>query len=344
MDVNILDSRPSHSRSLTVQLHVNARGSAIRQGRSCKNLAVKRELNPPIRHLICVTSDTGEQRIMASQIRTIVIPAAGQGTRLLPSTKVTPKELMNVYDRPVLQFAIDEAASAGAERVVMIIHPTKETIRDYLARDQSYIQDLEARGKHELGRTLAELSPPKRMEIVFAYQHEALGLGHAISCAADFVLPGPVAIILPDDVIFGAGCIGEMARHYTSGHMVAAMEVAPEDTSSYGIFRLAGPSVGRTIAVSGMVEKPALGQAPSRLAAVGRYILDPVIIPTLLKTRRGAGGEIQLTDAIAHDSASVPLSAFRFSGTRYDCGTHDGLLEAANARQSMVKAARRVVA
>ena len=281
---------------------------------------------------------------MASQIRTIVIPAAGQGTRLLPATKVTPKELMNIYDRPVLQFAIDEAVHAGVDRVVVVIHPTKEAIRDYLAPDHSTIRDLEARGKHALGRVLAELSPPEKLEIVFAYQHQALGLGHAISCAADFVLPGPIAVILPDDVIFGAGCIAEMARHYTGGHMVAAMEVAPEDTSNYGIFRLAGPSVGRCVAVSGMVEKPALGQAPSRLAAVGRYILDPVILSSLRTTKRGAGGEIQLTDAIAQDAENIPLSAFRFSGTRYDCGNHDGLLEAANARQNLCRSEQEYVA
>lgn len=281
---------------------------------------------------------------MATKVRTIIIPAAGQGTRLLPATKVTPKELMNVYDRPVLQFAMDEAASAGAERVVLIIHPSKEAIRTYLAPDHQYIRDLEARGKHELGRALAQLSPPKQMEIVFAYQHEALGLGHAVSCAGDHVLSGPVGIILPDDVIFGAGCIGEMARHYTGGHMVAAMEVAPEDTCNYGIFRLAGPSVGPCVAVSGMVEKPELGQAPSRLAAVGRYILDPSIFTSLRSTKRGAGGEIQLTDAIAHDAESIALSAFRFTGTRYDCGTHDGLLDAAYARQSSIKAAQKVAA
>ena len=281
---------------------------------------------------------------MASNIKTIVIPAAGQGTRLLPATKVTPKELMTVYDRPVLQYAIDEAANAGAERVIVIIHPSKEAIRQYLTPDQKFIQDLAAKGKHDLSQTLAQLSPPKQMEIVFAYQHEALGLGHAISCAADFVLPGPIGVILPDDVIFDTFCMGEMARSYTVGHMVAAMEVAPEDTCNYGIFRLAGPSVGRCVTVDGMVEKPALGQAPSRLAAVGRYILDPVILSTLQATRRGAGGEIQLTDAIAEDAKTLSLSAFRFSGTRYDCGNHDGLLEAACARQRMVKTARQNVA
>lgn len=281
---------------------------------------------------------------MASRIRTIVIPAAGQGTRLLPATKVTPKELMNVYDRPVLQFAIDEAVHAGVERLVVVIHPTKEAIRDYLAPDHNTIRELAARGKHDLGRVLAQLSPPEQLEVVFAYQHEALGLGHAISCAADFVLPGPIAVILPDDVIFGTGCIGEMARQYTGGHMVAAMEVAMEDTFNYGIFRLAGPSVGRTVAVSGMVEKPALGQAPSRLAAVGRYILDPAIFSSLRLTDRGAGGEIQLTDAIAQDAKTMPLSAFRFSGTRYDCGTHDGLLDAANARQNLCRAGQKCVA
>lgn len=283
-------------------------------------------------------------RNMTQQIRTIIIPAAGQGTRLLPATKVTPKELLNVYDRPVLQFAMDEAASAGTERVVVVIHPSKEAIRDYLTPNHAYIRDLRARGKQELGLALAQLELPKQIEIVFAYQHEALGLGHAISCAADFVLPGPVGVILPDDLILGASCMAEMARHYIGGHMVAAMEVAPEDTSSYGIFRLAGPSVGRSIAVSGMVEKPAFGTAPSRLAAVGRYILDPVIFASLQDTGRGSGGEIQLTDAIAHDAAMVALSAFRFSGERFDCGTHDGLLDAALARQSAAKEGQKVVA
>lgn len=281
---------------------------------------------------------------MASKIRTIIIPAAGQGTRLLPATKVTPKELMTVYDRPVLQYAIDEAANAGAERVVVVIHPSKEAIRTYLTPDHQFIQELEAKGKHDLCLALTQLAPPKQMEIVFAFQHEAKGLGHAIACATDFVLPGPIGVILPDDVIFGTFCLGEMARSYTGGHMVAAMEVAPEDTCNYGIFRLAGPSVGRSVAVTGMVEKPALGQAPSRLAAVGRYILDPAILSTLQSTTRGAGGEIQLTDAIAQDAKTLALSAYRFSGLRYDCGTHDGLLEAACARQKLVKTERQNVA
>lgn len=279
---------------------------------------------------------------MAQQIRTIIIPAAGQGTRLLPATKATPKELLAVYDRPVLQFAMDEAASAGVERIVVIIHPTKEAIRDYLAPNPAYIRELRARGKQELGLALAQLEMPKQIEIVFSYQHEPLGLGHAISCAAESVLPGPVGVILPDDLILGTSCMAEMARHYAGGHMVAAMDVAPEDTCQYGIFQLAGPSVGRSVIVSGMVEKPALGSAPSRLAAVGRYILDPVIFASLQNTGRGAGGEIQLTDAIAHDAANLTLSAFRFSGTRYDCGTHDGLLAAALARQSAAKEGQKV--
>jgi UTP--glucose-1-phosphate uridylyltransferase len=274
---------------------------------------------------------------MATSITSVVIPAAGRGTRLLPATKSTPKELLNVYDRPALQFAIDEAIELGVERIVMVTHPDKPAIREYLTSDPAYIRDLRAAGKALLGAAMSEIEVPDRIEIVFVDQHRPLGLGHAILCAEGLTLPGPFGVILPDDLILGTYCLSEMAEHYTKGHMIAAMEVRPDETSSYGIFRTTGFSIGRSVPVSGMVEKPAPGQAPSRLAAVGRYILDPCIFPTLQHVVRGAGGEIQLTDAIARDADRVTLSAFRFSGTRYDCGSHDGLLGAAIARQSEVK-------
>jgi UTP--glucose-1-phosphate uridylyltransferase len=275
---------------------------------------------------------------MMQNISTVVIPAAGQGTRLLPATKTTPKELLNVYDRPALQFAIDEAVGLGVRRIVVVIHPDKRAIRDYLAPSPAYIADLCASGKSHLGAALSGVEVPGSIEILFVEQSRPLGLGHAILCAEGTTLPGAFGVILPDDLILGRPCLSEMADHYTEGHMIAAMEVAAEKTGSYGIFRPGAPPTGRCIPVSGMVEKPAPGQAPSRLAAVGRYILAPGIFAALRNTRRGAGGEIQLTDAIASDADRVPLTAFRFSGTRYDCGTHDGLLDAAIARQREVKA------
>ncbi len=277
---------------------------------------------------------------MAHGINTVVIPAAGRGTRLLPATKTTPKELLNIYDRPAIQFAIDEALDLKARRIVVVIHPDKGAIRDYLTPDPVYVRALHASGKPGLSAALAAVEVPDDVEIVFVDQDEPLGLGHAILTARDHVLPGPVAVILPDDLIFGSPCLSEMADKYTAGHMIAAMEVSASETSSYGIFRTTGHSIGRCVPVSGMVEKPQPGHAPSQLAAVGRYILDPSIFDTLSTVERGAGGEIQLTDAIARDAAEVALTAFRFSGTRYDCGNHDGLLEAATARQSAVKTER----
>ncbi|OYZ96590.1 MAG: hypothetical protein B7X99_14680 [Rhizobiales bacterium 17-65-6] len=274
---------------------------------------------------------------MASRIKSVVIPAAGKGTRLLPATKSTPKELLNIYDRPALQFAIDEAVDLGVERIVVVIHPDKAAIRHYLEPDPAYIRALRASGKAGLAAALAEIAVPDRIKTVFAVQEEPLGLGHAVYSARDLVLPGPFAVLLPDDLILGQPCLSEMAQTYAHGHMIAAMEVSPAETASYGIFNISGRSIGRSVPVSGMVEKPKAGHAPSRLAAVGRYILDPRIFATLRDLPRGAGDEIQLTDAIARDAEDLALTAFRFSGTRYDCGNHDGLMDAALARQAMVK-------
>jgi UTP--glucose-1-phosphate uridylyltransferase len=274
---------------------------------------------------------------MTQKIRSLVIPAAGQGTRLLPVTKVTPKELLAVYDRPALQFAMDEAVALGVERVVVVTHPDKGKIRQYLAAHHAHVQLLNRAGKPHLGAAMADILMPDDLEIVFVEQDEALGLGHAVLCAETAVLPGPFGVILPDDLILGEPCLPEMAAHYSKGHMIAAMEVTPEETRSYGIFRLAGSSISRSVSVLGMIEKPAPDLAPSRLAAVGRYILDPAIFATLQRVEKGAGGEIQLTDAIARDAQTTPITAYRFSGTRYDCGTHDGLLMAGLARQRAVK-------
>ncbi len=246
---------------------------------------------------------------------------------MLPATQVTAKELLPVYDRPVIAFAIDEAIEAGAERIIVVVNEAKAAIREFLG--DSAIATHKRAGMTHAGRASCE--------IIYVAQEQALGLGHAILCCKGLTLPGPFGVILPDDVIMGRSCMSEMAKSYRGGHMIAAMNVPQQDTRKYGIFALRGATTDVCIPVTGMVEKPPQGQAPSSLAAVGRYLLLPMIFDVLSHTADGAGGELQLTDAIEVATRSVPLSAFRFSGTRYDCGSHDGLLAASNARQAAVK-------
>lgn len=265
---------------------------------------------------------------MSRRINTIVIPAAGMGTRLLPATRVTAKEMLPVYDTPMIDFAMEEAAAAGAVRVIVVLGPDKLAIRDHL---------LPQVVPPRLGHQPLGLRRPEGVEVVFAFQNKPLGLGHAIACARPLMLPGPFGVILPDDVIFGTPCLPEMARAYRGGHMVAAMDVPPADTVRYGMFRELGDATGPIVPASGLVEKPTAGTEPSLLAAVGRYILDPSVFDSLDQTRIGVGGEMQLTDAINADADRVPLTAFRFSGRRYDCGAFDGLLEAAIARKAQVR-------
>ncbi|HBZ43668.1 MAG TPA: hypothetical protein DEO85_06310 [Maritimibacter sp.] len=263
-----------------------------------------------------------------SRLKTIIIPAAGTGTRMLPATRVTAKELLPVYDRPAIQFAIDEAIEAGAEQIIVVVSPAKTAILEYLGHTAV------ASTAGLTGTGTAQRSP----EILYVSQNQPLGLGHAILCCKGLTLPGPFGIILPDDVIMGRNCISEMVDHYQGGQMIAAMEVSQQDACHYGIFKLDGSVTGNCIPVTGIVEKPPFDQVPSSIAAVGRYILEPVIFDFLGRTPKGARGEFQLTDAIAMATQSVALTAFRFSGTRYDCGTHDGLLAASSARQAAVKA------
>ncbi len=258
-----------------------------------------------------------------THMRTIIIPAAGKGTRMLPATQVTAKELLPVYDRPVIQFAIDEAIHAGADRIIVVVSDSKPAIREFLG-----------------DTAIASTGASTATEIVYVTQADAMGLGHAVLCCKGMTLPGPFGIILPDDIIVGGSCMSEMAGHYHAGQMIAAMKVPVADTSKYGIFSFRGTTNDICIPVNGIVEKPTLGQAPSSVAAVGRYILQPMVFDILGQTPKGAGGEVQLTDAIAIATRSLPLTAFQFSGTRYDCGSLDGLLAAANARQASLKAVR----
>lgn len=275
-------------------------------------------------------------------IRSIIIPAVGSGTHLLPATRVVPAELLTVYDRPVLQFAIDEAIDAGAERIIVVIHPDKLWIRDYLKPDETGTGRLGAGGRATRDPAAAAVQAPAAVDLVFAFQNRPLGLGHAISICSALVLPGPVGVILPDDVIMGTPCMAEMAQAYRGGHMVAAMTVTAQDAPHSGVFRPLGTPSGQCVAVSGIVETPpaGTGTGPWLLAAVGRYVLDPMIFATLRGLPQYAAPAGRLMDAIAEDAASVPLTAFRFRGRRHDCASPDGLIEAGLARQRAVKRAR----
>ncbi len=269
---------------------------------------------------------------MASRIRTAVFPVAGLGTRFLPVTKSVPKEMLPLVDRPLIQYAIDEARAAGITDFVFVTARGKGALEDYFDAAPELARELEAKGKTDL---LAELEatamPPGSVAAV--RQQEALGLGHAVWCARHLVRDEPFAVILPDDVIAGAEpCMKQMVEaHAEAGEgaaILAAMEVPRERIQSYGALEVAEEK-GQLIRATGLVEKPAPEEAPSTLAVIGRYILSPAIMQHLGKMKEGAGGEIQLTDAIdAQARKGAPVYGFRFRGTRYDCGTKLGYLQA----------------
>jgi len=263
---------------------------------------------------------------MSNPVRTAIFPVAGLGTRFLPATKATPKELLPVIDTPLIQYAIDEAQAAGIERMVFVSHPSKAAIERYVMDDAALRASLREKGKEDLAAALC----PRADDAIFTMQDEPLGLGHAVLCARDHVLPGPVAVILPDDLILGTPCLPEMVEAYGdagAGHMVATMTVPRGEVSKYGILDGA-KTAGRVTRARGMVEKPAPEAAPSREAVVGRYVLDPSIFDALATQTPGAGGEIQLTDAIARGAGRLGLAGFRFGGVRFDCGSKAGMLRA----------------
>jgi UTP--glucose-1-phosphate uridylyltransferase len=267
------------------------------------------------------------------RVETVIFPVAGLGTRMLPATKATPKELLPVYDTPLIQFALDEAVAAGARRLVLVSHPDKAALEEYVAPAPKLEAALEAKGKDALLEAVRRARPPEGVELRVVYQDEPLGLGHAVLCGAEHALPGPVGVILPDDVILGTPCLPEMVAAFREGTMrslVAAQEVPAAQVDRYGIFDCTGGTPGEAVACRRFVEKPSVAEAPSRLAAVGRYILDESVFDVLRETRPGAGGEIQLTDAIV---AMGGIHAFRFTGTRFDCGSKDGLVDATLAVQ-----------
>ena len=265
------------------------------------------------------------------RVRKAVFPVAGLGTRFLPATKTVPKEMLPVVDRPLIQYAVDEAIEAGCDTLVFVTNRYKHAVADYFDKAYELEQKLERAGKQEQLELVRHVLP-EGVRAVFVTQPEARGLGHAVLCAKPVVGDEPFAVLLPDDLIWnrGEGALKQMADHAdASGSAVIAVQDVPRSqVSSYGIATVAGFG-GQSGRILGIVEKPSPEQAPSTLAVVGRYILPPEIFSELERTGAGSGGEIQLTDAIAALVAKqMPFDAFRFQGSRFDCGTHLGLIEA----------------
>jgi UTP--glucose-1-phosphate uridylyltransferase len=265
-----------------------------------------------------------------ARIRKAVFPVAGLGTRFLPATKTVPKEMLPIIDRPLIQYAVDEAIEAGCDTLIFVTNRYKHAVADYFDKAYELEQKLERAGKTEQLELVRNVLPP-HVRAVFVTQAEALGLGHAVLCAKPIVGDEPFAVLLPDDLIWnrGPGALKQMAdTAEASGSSVIAVQDVPRDqTGSYGIVAT-DTFTGRGGRISAIVEKPKPDVAPSTLAVVGRYVLDSRIFSLLESTTPGAGGEIQLTDAIATLLTEKPVHAYRFQGTRFDCGTHIGLIEA----------------
>ncbi|WP_374448756.1 UTP--glucose-1-phosphate uridylyltransferase GalU [Stella sp.] len=266
---------------------------------------------------------------MSRRVRTAVFPVAGLGTRFLPATKSMPKEMLTVVDKPLIQYAVEEAREAGIERLVMVTGRGKSALEDHFDESFELNQTLRERGRDA---ALAELATvvPTAGEMIYTRQQRPLGLGHAVWCAREVVGDEPFAVLLADDLILAKrGCLAQMvdAHEKVGGNMLAVMEVAQEHTSRYGIVS-PGADDGVLVEVEGLVEKPKPEAAPSRLAVIGRYILEPEVFDHLSRMERGAGNEIQLTDAMAHMIGEVPFHGLRFAGRRFDCGDKAGFLEA----------------
>lgn len=260
-------------------------------------------------------------------IKKAVFPVAGMGTRFLPATKVMPKELFPIVDRPLLQYAVDEALEAGIEQMIFVNGRGKGMIEDHFDLAFELERNMGDRGKD---RSVLDGTRLKPGDSVFVRQQEPLGLGHAIWCARDIIGDEPFAIFLPDELMVGnPGCMKQMVNAYDKlgGNIVCALEIPIEDTPSYGVID-PGYRDGPITEVKGLVEKPAAGTAPSNLILPGRYILQPEVMRILETQEAGAGGEIQLTDAMAQMIGKQPFHGMTFDGARYDCGSKAGYVEA----------------
>ena len=269
---------------------------------------------------------------MPQAIKKAIFPVGGLGTRFLPATKSMPKEMLPIVDKPLIQYAVEEAAEAGVEEFIFVTGRGKSAIEDHFDHSTELEDTLAARGKDSALKVVrAMMREPG--SVAYIRQQEPAGLGHAVWCARHLIGDQPVAVLLADDLILPQkgkpGCLAEMVTAWqeTGGNMVAAMEVAPDQTSSYGIIT-PGETKGILTEVKGLVEKPQPKDAPSNLAVVGRYIIEPGVFTELAQQNRGAGGEIQLTDSLAKRIGQAPFHGALFSGERFDCGSKLGFLQA----------------
>jgi len=266
---------------------------------------------------------------MSKRIRKVVFPVAGLGTRFLPATKSVPKELLPVVDRPLIQYAVDEAKEAGIEHFIFVTGRGKTAIADYFDHAYELEQTLSSKGKSDALNMLTEMRPPAGAAS-FLRQQEPAGLGHAVWCARDLVGDEPFAVILADELLKSSpGCLAQMVEAYekTQGNIVGLVDVPKEHTDRYGIIK-PGTRDGNLVEIAGMIEKPKPDAAPSTLALVGRYILQPSVFEHLSRQDRGAGGEIQLTDAMARLIGAEPFHGLEFDGIRFDCGNKVGFMAA----------------
>jgi UTP--glucose-1-phosphate uridylyltransferase len=266
---------------------------------------------------------------MVQRVRKVVLPVAGLGTRFLPATKVIPKEMFPVIDKPVVQYAIEEARAAGIEEFIFVSAPGKDSISQHFSPHPVLESALEEKGKAAELKLVRDASLPSGgMHAVI--QHNPLGLGHAVWCAWQLVGNEPFAVILPDDMVLSqTPCLKQLieAHAKVGGHVVAVEDVPRDQTSRYGILDVLTDD-GKLAKARGLVEKPRPDVAPSTLAIIGRYVLDPAVFVELDKHTKGAGNEIQLTDGLNKTMATVPFHGLRFEGRRYDCGTRVGFVEA----------------
>ena len=260
------------------------------------------------------------------KVRKAIFPVGGLGTRFLPATKALPKEMLPIVDKPLIQYAVEEAAEAGIEEFIFVTGRNKSAIEDHFDHSFELEATLTAKNKQQALDTVQQMVRHPG-SVIYVRQQEPAGLGHAVWCARHLAQSEPVAVLLADDLILGKSCLGEMLSAYTGGNMVAVMDVPENETQSYGIVT-PGKDDGRIVEVTGLVEKPAPAQAPSNIAVVGRYIIEPGVFAHLDRQDRGTGGEIQLTDSLARQIDVVPFHGLRFSGERFDCGSKIGFLQA----------------
>ena len=264
---------------------------------------------------------------MAQAVKAAVFPVAGRGTRFLPATKASPKDMLPIVDKPLIQYAVEEAIAAGATKLVFVTGSSKRAIEDHFDTDPELEQALTEGGKDELLKSIQDIVPAG-VSCIYIRQGKPLGLGHAVLCARPAVGDEPFFVHLADDLIAGEpGCLSQMADEYAkhNGSVIAVETVPHEDTSSYGIVAVDADNMSR---ITEIVEKPAPADAPSNSAVVGRYLLAPEIFDKLEHIGKGAGGEIQLTDGIAALLDDSPVYAYSFGGVRYDCGSKLGYLQA----------------